>query len=69
MKPCELAAEVHPHSIDKLETTTPNIVFSVINFICLASILIVNCPCSVTNTKCKSKCNYLSFLDKKIGAL
>ena len=32
---------------------TRNIVISVTNSICLCSISIVNCPCSVTDTKCK----------------
>lgn len=35
--------------------------------ICLScSILVVNCPCSATNTKCESNI-YLSFLVRKVG--
>jgi hypothetical protein len=38
---------------DKFEEGTLNIVFSVTDYNCLAQILIVTHPCSITNNECK----------------
>ena len=51
------------------KSSTLNIVFSVTNFTLSRSILIVNCSCRITNTKCNPNTSCRSLSKKKLDSL